>query len=41
MLSDHFGTIGYLIIAAFVLCWVVSISLHRWQNSTSGNPRPD
>jgi high-affinity nickel-transport protein len=39
-LSDHFGTIGYVIIAVFVLCWLVSISLFRRQG-TSANPRPD
>ncbi|MDR2990487.1 MAG: HoxN/HupN/NixA family nickel/cobalt transporter, partial [Burkholderiaceae bacterium] len=39
-LSGHFGAIGYLIIAIFVLCWAASISLYRRQ-SFSSNPRPD
>lgn len=29
-LGDHFGTIGYLIIGAFALCWVASMALYRW-----------
>jgi high-affinity nickel-transport protein len=37
-LGDHFTTIGYLIVAVFVLCWVVSLTLHRWQG-LGGNPR--
>ena len=39
-LGEHFGTLGYLIIAIFVLCWLVSLTLYRWQGSGS-NPRPD
>jgi high-affinity nickel-transport protein len=39
-LGEHFGTIGYLIIAVFVLCWTASFLLYRRQ-SFSSNPRPD
>jgi high-affinity nickel-transport protein len=28
-LNDHFGSLGYLIIAIFVLCWLVSIAVYR------------
>jgi high-affinity nickel-transport protein len=40
MLGEHFGTIGYLIIAVFVLGWLVSLTLYRWQGA-NGQPRPD
>jgi len=39
-LSEHFGSLGYLIIAVFVLCWAVSLILYRWQGA-GNNPRPD
>jgi high-affinity nickel-transport protein len=39
-LGDHFGAIGYLIIAVFVLCWTASFLLYRRQ-SFSANPRAD
>jgi high-affinity nickel-transport protein len=32
-LGDHFGTIGYLIIAAFALCWMASVAFYRWRVS--------
>jgi high-affinity nickel-transport protein len=28
-LNDHFGTLGYLIIAIFVASWLVSIAVYR------------
>ena len=28
-LNDNFGTLGYLIIAIFVLSWLVSIAIYR------------
>jgi nickel/cobalt transporter (NiCoT) family protein len=30
-LSDHFGLLGYLIVGLFVLSWVISISVYKWQ----------
>jgi high-affinity nickel-transport protein len=39
-LGEHFGAIGYLIIAIFVLGWLVSLMLYRRQ-AASGNPRPE
>jgi nickel/cobalt transporter (NiCoT) family protein len=29
-LNDHFGTLGYLIVALFVVCWIASAALYRW-----------
>ncbi len=29
-LNDHFGSLGYLIIAIFVASWLVSIAVYRW-----------
>ena len=41
-LGEHFGAIGYLIIAIFVLGWLVSLTLYRWQSSAaSAQSRPD
>jgi nickel/cobalt transporter (NiCoT) family protein len=30
-LNDNFGTLGYFIIGFFVLSWIVSIALYKWQ----------
>jgi high-affinity nickel-transport protein len=30
-LNENFGTLGYLIVALFVLCWCVSIGIYRWR----------
>jgi len=30
-LNDHFGMIGYAIIAVFMLSWLVSISIYKWK----------
>jgi high-affinity nickel-transport protein len=30
-LNDNFGTLGYLIIGLFGLCWILSIALYKWQ----------
>jgi high-affinity nickel-transport protein len=29
-LNDHFGTLGFLIIALFVVCWLASAAIYRW-----------
>lgn len=29
-LNDNFGTLGYLIIGLFMLCWVLSIAFYKW-----------
>ncbi|WP_397448613.1 HoxN/HupN/NixA family nickel/cobalt transporter [Pseudomonas sp. NA-150] len=31
-LNDHFGIIGYLIIGVFILSWLVSAAIYRWQH---------
>ena len=36
-LGDHFGTIGYLIVAAFALCWVASMAFYYWRRSGEAN----
>lgn len=30
-LNDNFGTLGYCIIGVFVLSWIVSIAIYKWQ----------
>ena len=30
-LNDNFGTLGYCIIGIFVLSWIVSIAIYKWQ----------
>jgi nickel/cobalt transporter (NiCoT) family protein len=30
-LNDNFGTLGYCILGIFVLCWIVSIAIYKWQ----------
>ena len=30
-LNDNFGTLGYFIIGFFVLSWILSIALYKWQ----------
>lgn len=30
-MNDHFGMLGYLIIAIFVLSWLVSVALYRYK----------
>ena len=30
-LNDHFGTLGYAIIALFVAAWLLSIAIYRWR----------
>lgn len=32
LLNDHFGTLGYLIIAVFALSWLVSVAVYRFRN---------
>ena len=39
-LGEHFGAIGYFIVAVFALCWIGSVLLYRRQSS-GGNPPPD
>ncbi|WP_233851062.1 HoxN/HupN/NixA family nickel/cobalt transporter [Paraburkholderia sp. HD33-4] len=29
--NDHFGALGYAIVAAFVACWIGSVLFHRWR----------
>ena len=29
--NDHFGTLGYAIIAVFVLAWLVSFAIYKWR----------
>lgn len=31
ILSDHLGNVGFMIIGAFIACWVVSALNYRWQ----------
>ncbi|WP_243652365.1 HoxN/HupN/NixA family nickel/cobalt transporter [Novosphingobium sp. PhB165] len=31
-LSEHFNTLGFLIIGLFVLCWVLSYAVYRWRD---------
>ena len=30
-LNDHFGTLGYLIVGLFAVCWIVSIAVYKWR----------
>jgi high-affinity nickel-transport protein len=30
-LNGNFGTLGYLIIVLFALCWVISIAIYKWR----------
>jgi nickel/cobalt transporter (NiCoT) family protein len=31
MLSEHFGTLGYAIVALFAVCWLVSALIYKWR----------
>ncbi len=30
-LNDHFGSLGYFIVALFAVCWIVSIAVYAWR----------
>jgi high-affinity nickel-transport protein len=30
-INDHFGALGYAIVAAFTACWIGSVLFHRWR----------
>jgi len=38
-LGDRFGSIGYGIIALFLVCWIASILFHRWQRAADAPAR--
>jgi high-affinity nickel-transport protein len=31
MLNDNFGMLGYLIIALFLLSWLVAAAIYKWR----------
>ncbi|WP_420210133.1 HoxN/HupN/NixA family nickel/cobalt transporter [Burkholderia aenigmatica] len=37
--GDRFGTIGYGIVALFLVCWIASILFHRWQRAADAPAR--
>ena len=38
-LGERFGTLGYAIIALFIVCWIASILFHRWQRAAGAPAR--
>ncbi|PFH28411.1 HoxN/HupN/NixA family nickel/cobalt transporter [Burkholderia sp. JKS000303] len=38
-LGERFGTIGYGIVALFLVCWIASILFHRWQRAADAPAR--
>ena len=38
-LGDRFGSIGYGIVALFLVCWIASILFHRWQRAADAPAR--
>ncbi|MBR8145332.1 HoxN/HupN/NixA family nickel/cobalt transporter [Burkholderia sp. AU19243] len=38
-LGEHFGTIGYGIVALFLICWIASILCHRWLRAADATAR--
>ena len=37
-LNDHFGLLGYVIIAVFTLSWIISIAIYRWRRFDALEP---
>ncbi len=31
LLNDNFGTLGYLIVAIFLVSWIASVLIYRWK----------
>ncbi|MBU9619108.1 HoxN/HupN/NixA family nickel/cobalt transporter [Burkholderia multivorans] len=38
-LGERFGTLGYAIVALFIVCWIASILFHRWQRAAGAPAR--
>ena len=38
-LGERFGSIGYGIVALFLVCWIASILFHRWQRAADAPAR--
>ncbi|AYQ39369.1 HoxN/HupN/NixA family nickel/cobalt transporter [Burkholderia lata] len=38
-LGERFGSIGYGIVALFLVCWIASILFHRWQHAADAPAR--
>ncbi|MBB5400902.1 HoxN/HupN/NixA family nickel/cobalt transporter [Paraburkholderia youngii] len=34
-INDHFGALGYAIVAAVMACWIGSVLFHRWRRPTA------
>jgi high-affinity nickel-transport protein len=32
-LNEHFGALGYGIVATFMACWIGSVLFHRWRRA--------